>query len=375
MKIGFEAKRAFYNNRGLGNYSRTLLKNLFRFFPEHTYQLYTPGSGNRPSFFSSAQNISVQTPLGLHALVPALWRSFFSSLQMGQEKLDVFHGLSHEVPYQIKKKNPQTKVIVTIHDLLYLRLPQFYPWIDRKVYDLKFRHSCAESDLVIATSQQTKKDLIEYLKIPAGKIQVLYQAADDSFYRDYSPEQISESKKKYQLPQHFVLSVGALVENKNFSLLLQALQLIAVDQRPHLLLVGRGEAYKNKLLKLAQDLGLSSSLTIVDFVHAEDLPLLYAGADALLYPSFFEGFGIPLLEAGLQGTPILTSQLSCYPEVAGEEAQYVDSLTAEAWAPAILRVLEKNHPDERAKLKKDFARRFSPQELSRELIDLYQRVP
>ena len=172
MKIGFDAKRAFFNPTGLGNYSRTLISSLSNRFPDHEYFLYSPKVSHNGLFSADTNNLQLRIPAGLIAkLAPALWRSYGMNRTLKQDKLDLYHGLSHELPAGIKK----TKIpsVVTIHDLIYLRYPKYYPAMDRWVYDKKFRHSCRVADRIIAVSEQTRRDLIEFFNVIPEKITVI----------------------------------------------------------------------------------------------------------------------------------------------------------------------------------------------------------
>src|SRR6478672_1316056 len=155
MKIGFEAKRAFKNFTGLGNYSRAVIKIMAQYFPENQHILYSPQDNQdvRTSLLKAYTNISIKiAPI---KLLSSFWRTFQVSSLLKYDDVDIFHGLSNELPAGIRK----TKVasVVTIHDLIYLRFPHYFKFIDRKIYNFKFRSACKNADRIIAISEQTKK--------------------------------------------------------------------------------------------------------------------------------------------------------------------------------------------------------------------------
>ena len=211
MKIGFDAKRAFCNRTGLGNYSRTLIKGLASQFSEDSLSLYTPFVvSDLTQWFNylKEKNTSIEmlTPTGwLFNQFPALWRAFKLSSLLGNQ--DIFHGLSHELPRGIEKSG--VKSIVTIHDLIYLRYPDFFSKIDQTIYNYKFRHSCEVADLIVAISEQTKKDIIEFFDVDEKRIRVVYQSCNPIYYDDKKVEY------KMDLPEKFLLFVGSFNERKN----------------------------------------------------------------------------------------------------------------------------------------------------------------
>lgn len=163
MKIGFDAKRAFFNRSGLGNYSRNLLRALSLYYPDNQYLLYTT-SKNTSLFNLTDQNFIIKEPSGfLNKRLKSYWRSFSLTKQVKRDELNLFHGLSHELPYNIHKSG--IKTVVTIHDLIFLRFPGLYKTFDRRIYLKKFKYACKIADLIIAVSKQTANDIQEFFGI------------------------------------------------------------------------------------------------------------------------------------------------------------------------------------------------------------------
>src|SRR5438552_3033112 len=183
MHIGFDAKRAFHNRTGLGYYSRTLIELLSSRFPEHQYYLFNP----KPSAFyqppkENCHEIRPSNPF--HKLFPSAWRSSWVKKDLAKYKIELYHGLSHEIPVGIQRT--KTRSVVTIHDLIHERYPKQYNPIDVSIYHKKFLYSCTHADKVIAISQQTKNDIIEFYKIPEEKVVVSYQSCDPAFSQKVS---------------------------------------------------------------------------------------------------------------------------------------------------------------------------------------------
>ncbi len=376
MKIGFDAKRAFYNFRGLGYFSRTLISNLAKYYPDNEYMLFSPGSGKREmqEWFSHLHNSTLVTPTSIAArMCSTSWRSLFLSKVLQRDPPDIYHGLSHELPPGIKKTGISS--VVTIHDLLYLRYPQFYPWIDRKIYHKKFKYSVDVANKVIAICEQTKRDIIEFLDCPEEKIEVVYQSCNPIFKNQLFYDQKGEIQEKYNLPQEYLLSVGALVENKNTLSVIKALGIIKKRLSIPYVIVGKGEKYKKELLAQIEREKLTAKVIFIENIPADDLVGIYQNATAFIFPSFFEGFGIPIIEALQSGVPVITSKGFCFTESGGPESQYVDPNSIEEIGSAIERVLG----DEGLRQKminsgQQYVERFSQQKTSASLMDVYKSV-
>ncbi|MEZ4887921.1 MAG: glycosyltransferase family 1 protein [Chitinophagales bacterium] len=348
MKIGFDAKRAFFNNTGLGNYSRTLIKSLVKYYPDNQYILYSPKSIQNSPFaeIQNFKNIEVKIPQTRFQKLfdGSVWRSLQLGNQIKSDQLDIYHGLSHELPRNIHRSRPQTKNIVTIHDLIFLRYPDLYSKIDRLIYRQKWKYACQQADKVIAISEQTKSDIIEFLGIEASKIEVVYQGCHPSFY-DYNDAIFLQHglfkqdniEVPYDLPEEYILYVGSITERKNLLTIAKALHIMKGSLNPHLVVVGDGGAYKQQVVNYLQQHGLQKSVTFLSNIPNEHLPNIYRKALVMVYPSLFEGFGIPIIEALFSRTPVITSDndCSCFREAAGEGALYVNPLDAEELAHAI----------------------------------------
>ncbi len=179
IHIGFDAKRFFNNRTGLGNYSRTLLSNLARFFPGNSYVLYTPKLNKNqltaPLFQAPYQVVSP-------AINYPFWRSQRISRRLHKDNIQIYHGLSHELPRG--PVSDRVRQVVTIHDLIFKIYPETYKPVDRWLYERKFSHAIRQSDLIVAISEQTKHDILKfYPETPESKIEVHYQACDPIFLR------------------------------------------------------------------------------------------------------------------------------------------------------------------------------------------------
>ena len=337
MKIGFDAKRAFHNFTGLGNYSRTLIETLATYYPTDELHLFSPKPSDSPRIQSLLQDPSVfcHFPTGFWKKMHPIWRSYGIQNDIKQAKIDVFHGLSNELPIKLP---PKVASVVTIHDLIFERYPAFYPRFDRFVYRQKFRRACQQADVVVAISEQTKRDIVDFYKIDASKIQVIYQSCHRQFYLNEKPNLMAQKAvlQRYNLPNDFLLYVGTVNERKNLLGLIKGLQ--ESNTSLPLVVVGEGDNYFQKVKEYVENQGLTNSIFYLPKINFADLPALYAASKALVLPSFFEGFGIPIIEALWSGTPVITSVDSCFAEAGGDGALYINPSNPTDIGEAIFRI-------------------------------------
>lgn len=329
MRIGFDAKRATLNFRGLGNYSRGIIEGLLE-YSEHHLLLYSQEVKNERALAWLQQNSNKKLQMRMpksnwEKFFPSFWRSFSILSDLRNDDLDIFHGLSHELPVGIK--TAPFKSVVTIHDLIFLRYPEFFPFVDRVAYKNKFSYSTKNADLILAICEQTKLDLMHFLKIDEKKIKVHYQSCDPLFYKILSNEEKDEVLKKYNIKRPYLLNVGGFEERKNQLTLIEAFSSLSNKIEENLILIGNGKKYLDQCKKKVEDLRLSSRVFFLQDIPYSHLPALYQSASLFLFPSLFEGFGIPIVEALFSQTPVMTSFGSAFPESAGPNSAYIDPLS------------------------------------------------
>lgn len=374
MRIGFDAKRLFTNFTGLGNYSRFVVDALANFQPENNYYLYTPRIKHHAEInvITTRSNVSVVRPCRLYTFLKAssIWRSWGVTRHASIGSLDVFHGLSQEIPFGLPLR---VKKVVTVHDLIYFRYPQFYNPIDVAVYKAKVKFACKIADTIIAISEQTAQDLIEFLKVDAEKIKIVYQGCHPIFKQRRSTVEIESVKRKYFLPEKYILSIGTIEERKNVLIIIKAFELLHESVRIPIVIVGRSTSYALKVKAYIKKRQLENW---VQFLHQSsfvDFPAIYQGATVFVYPSLFEGFGIPLIEAIESGIPVITSKGSCFREAAGPDAIYIDSQDENDLASAFMRLISEDQSSRIDKQKK-YIQRFSPAVIAKDLMNVYKTI-
>jgi len=367
MKIGFDAKRAFLNASGLGNYSRNTLNALKIYFPDSTYTLFTPKI--RTELFANFDQFQVVSPPGFYkGFLKSLWRSLFLAGKLKKHNIDIFHGLSNELPSGIHRTDILS--VVTIHDLVFMRYPEFYKTVDRKIYFRKMKYACQAADKIIAISRQTQNDVETFFQVPPGKVEVIYQPVASTFFEKQRAVNVFS---KYHLPEKYILAVGTLESRKNQLTLLEALQHLK-NEIP-LVLVGKPTTYISELKKFIAENGMQNQVFFLSGLPEKELAALYQNALFSVYISVFEGFGLPVIESMASGCPVLTSSVSCLPETAGGAAVLCNPSNVEDVGEKLKSLLE-DEAFRKQMIQKgvDRAKAFHPEIYANNLNSLYKSL-
>lgn len=371
MNIGFDGKRAANNFTGLGNYSRSLIGHLAARFPQHHYFVYSPRLKDAPQISSFFQRAGIFLKLPQQSGISFLWRSYGVVKQLLADQVTIYHGLSHELPFGLQRT--PIRSVVTIHDLIYLRIPGDYKLMDRLIYDLKGKYACRHADRVIAISARTKQDLVELYGLNPDKIEVIYQSCDDAFKQAAPADLKAEVQSKYQLPEQFMLNVGTIEPRKNLLLAVQAM--VSIPEKVKLVVVGKRKAYARLVDQEIARLGLEGRVIFLKDVPFSDLPVIYQLASVFVYPSCYEGFGIPVIEALFSNTPVVAATGSCLEEAGGPDSLYVHPEDAPALASAVNSVLER--PELAAQMRRKglmYVQKFDAGVLAAQLMECYRNL-
>jgi glycosyltransferase involved in cell wall biosynthesis len=262
---------------------------------------------------------------------------------------------------------------VTIHDLSFLFYPRSFRVVNRLYLRLLTRLSVQRAGRVLAVSASTRRDVIRYYGVPAEKVDVVYNGVDPAF-EPLPGDQVAVFRARQGLPDRFILFVGTLEPRKNVARLIRAYAQLPRSRPPLLLVGGKGWFYED-IFRLVEEMDLSADVHFVGYVPAEDLPLWYNAADLFVYPSLYEGFGLPPLEAMACGTPVVASTSSSLPEVVGDAGLLVDPADTAGLAAALQAGV--SDAGVRARLRQagpERARQFSWQATARETVDSYRRA-
>jgi glycosyltransferase involved in cell wall biosynthesis len=372
MKIGFDAKRAFTNTSGLGNYSRFVISGMMAHFPQEEYALFTPRKNALfQDFFPPVAKTQVVQPDGLGKRFSSLWRTFGLRAALPKHGVQVYHGLSNELPYGLDRN--RTKLVVTIHDLIFLRFPELYPTIDRYIYRKKFKDACDMAHQIVAISEQTAQDLEEFFGVGRDKVQVVYQDCDPVFQLIPEKQAQNAIREKYALPQEFILCVGTLERRKNQLHLLKGWHTAGAPAP--LVFIGRKTEYYKEMQAFITQHRLQEKVLFLPYIPFQELPIIYQLATLFVYPSIFEGFGIPIVEALNSGVPVITSTGSCFSEAGGPATRYVSPTDVDGLAQAIQEIL--SSPDLQKQMVQqglEHAQIFRPEVTIPQLHGVYEQV-
>ena len=374
IKIGLDAKRIVRNGTGLGSYGRTLANDLAA-IDGLDLLLYAPDKGREDlrGQVPERQNLHYRYPNGLYSLsfCKSVWRTRGIAAQAQKDGVQIFHGLSGELPVGIRKRG--VKTVVTIHDLIFMRHPEYYNSIDVKIYTRKFRHALREADRIVAISECTKRDICELGGVEADRVDVIYQSCAKRFSDIPTDRGLWQVRNKYGLPDRYILNVGSIEQRKNVLLAVKALHRLPDDVA--LVIVGRHTPYADEVGQYVKENGLCGRVLMLNDVPDEDLPALYRMADAFVYPSRYEGFGIPIIEAIRLGLPVVACTGSCLEEAGGPDSLYVGPDDDEAMAHAISQVLYGAEGRERRiELSQAYVERFENTGAAQRFANLYREI-
>ncbi len=375
VSIGFDAKRIVSNATGLGSYGRTLVNDLLS-DPTLRIHLYAPDAGDE------RLRSQIQGPASLHwprtafwRHAGSLWRSWGIVGDLRRDAIQLYHGLSGELPLGIAKSGIPS--VVTIHDLIFLRHPEYYHPVDTRIYAWKFRQTVRQATHIIAISECTRRDILSFADVDERRLSVIYQSCSPRFSAVRSHEAAAQLATLFppgvRPPERYLLSVGTIEARKNILLAVKALPYLPPDLS--LVVVGRHTPYTDQVTAYADAHHLSHRLHLLHGITDAQLPALYAMAECFVYPSRYEGFGIPIIEAVSSGLPVVACTGSCLEEAGGPDALYVGPDDAEAMAAAVRQVLRgADGREERIRRCQDYIRRFEGRGLAAQVADLYRSL-
>ena len=372
MNIGIDA-RLLCNGTGIGRYTRSLFFALARRQSQtDTYFLlfdrdYPPGQiPALPSNFRA---------LTAHCQTRMLWTNWHVPRLLRQHGIEVYHGVCNfELP--VRKA---CRYVVTIHDLVPLFFPKLVPKKHRLFFELFMKRAAHTADLIITDSEHSKQDIVRYLNVPAEKIRVIYLGYEPSVPHGDDPPRLAAILKRYGISQPYLLFVGVIEPKKNLARLLEAFALLrqetSVGKELQLVLAGGKGWFSDHLLPKVQELRLTEQVIFTGFVPEADLPDLYRGAEVFVFPSIYEGFGLPVVEAMAHGVPVVTSNGSSLPEIAGDAGILVDPHDPAAICAGIAEVLR--HPGKKDRMRRaglQRAQQFTWQQTAAATYQVYQEV-
>jgi len=370
QKIYFDISSAVHHRAGLGRYSESLAKAMLPLEGGALSLVYH--HSNNSLLPGGLEAISCKRiPLGFRRWVVLVIMAHLAGANFDSILPDagLYHATEHLLPPF--KRIP---TVLTVHDLFF-RHPSYHKWTNRFYLNLAMPIFCRRATHIIAVSEHTKRDLMNCYNTPEDKITVIEEAAA-AFFRPPEPSMIEVVKKRYRLPERYLLFVGTIEPRKNIIRLLRAfMQLHNERLTDGLVIVGRKGWLYEEFFQELQRSSVASAVIFPGYVVDEDLPSIYAGAQTFVYPSFAEGFGLPVLEAMSCGTPVVCSNSTCLPEVAGNAAVLVDPLDQEGLTAAIRQVVSSTALSDALRIQGvERSQHYSWERAARETWQVYQRL-
>ncbi|MGQ9501096.1 MAG: glycosyltransferase family 4 protein [Anaerolineae bacterium] len=332
MSIYIDISAAIHARAGLGRYAESLACALAMLHPRRWALFYNAGL-RRPCLPPELDGLpSRRVYVGYKPWRMAVWLGHLLGIHFDAllPDAELFHATEHLLlPLR------RIPTVLTVHDLIFRLFPEHHKRLNFWYLNATMPLYCRRADAIIAVSEATRHDLMRLYGVPAEKITVIHEAAAPHF-KPATPERIAAVRERYGLPEHYILRVGTIEPRKNLERLLDALQLLQhYDSTIRLVVVGSKGWLYDRFFKKLHGSGLRHAVVLTGYVRDTDLPAIYSGATLLVEPSLYEGFGLPLLEAMACGTPVVCSNTSSLPEVAGDAACYFDPRDSAAMAEAI----------------------------------------
>jgi glycosyltransferase involved in cell wall biosynthesis len=372
MKIGFDAKRFFFNHSGLGNYSRMLIESLFKYFPENEYVLYADRLDTLDHAHPEALRIlklyvdNRSDGSDLYTLVmvdaPKWWRTWGMGKRAAQDGVEVFHGLSNELPWDLPAS---VAGVCTIHDVIFKEFPSYYPWVDRLIYDFKTKKAIQKASRLIMTSQATQLQVEKYYPNAKGCSVVVYQAVDPAFYGDGHVQRTRETNAPYFVYQ------SSFTQRKNHAVLVDAFALIQHQTDWNLTLIGLNGPTLAAVQLQIEKLGLGNRITCLVDQSRQEMIDCVTGAAGFVYPSLNEGFGIPLAEALAAGLPMAVSNISVFRELTEDLPVYFHPNKADEMAAAMISITTAEEQTRQRLKRPSLQSKIDPKTIAEQLIRVY----
>lgn len=355
MKIAIDVQTTLGQKSGFGFYVKNLTENLKKVDTQNNYALLAPKTEKD---FSTPQRF--------------IWDQFTFPSSARKAQVDILHQPCFSAPLFYRGK-----IIITIHDLISHFFPKNIPSGSRFYFSKWMPLTYRKANKIIAISHNTKQDIIDLLQIPEEKIVVIHSAVGEEYKSIDDKEAIKKIKAKYQTGEQFILDVGTLEPRKNLQFLVRAFNLALKKSglNCNLVLTGKKGWYYEGLFSLVKELKLEKRVIFAGYVPDEDLPLLYNAADLFAFPSLYEGFGFPPLEALSCGKPVIAANNSSIPEVVGNAGVLLDIEREEIWAKEIVNILTNEKlAQDLSKKGLEQAKKFSWAKTARETVKVYEEV-
>jgi len=335
MKVAIDLLNLDENSGGFNTYARELIKGFYEIDNENEYLLFI-NSIIKDVPFIEKENFKVSRVKTPSPRFIRYWEQFYFSNPLSLKGIDIFHN-----PFSAPLVFAHSKMIVTLHDISPILYPEKHTFYSRAYWNFIWNFGLRRVDAIITDSVSSKNDIIDHFGVKEDKVFVIPLSCNQKFSEELSQDFVSSILNKYKINKPYILFVGTIEPRKNIQTLLKAFNLLmGTEYRNHsLVIVGRKGWLYEEIFKMVKDLQIEESVIFTGQVAEDDLPAIYQGASIFVYPSLYEGFGLPPLEAMCSGIPVIVSNTSSLLEVVGDAAITVDPLDVESIVRSIVKVL------------------------------------
>ncbi len=354
MRIAIDVQSTFGDKTGIGYYTSNLVKHLLKIDKKNEY-----------SFFSNGSN-------ELRVYERVLWEQFHLPIKTSLNKIDLLHTPGFSPPVV-----RMCKLVCTVHDLIGIIFPKNLRPVSRFYWSKLLPFAVSKADVIIADSENTKRDIIKYLRVKPNDVRVIYIAVDDTFKVVQDISLLRGVRLKYEIPPDFIFSVGTIEPRKNYDRLIVAFKKLKdTTSLPHTMVIaGKKDWAYPGLRELVDKLEIAKDVIFLDYIDDNDLALLYNAASLLILPSLYEGFGLPVLEAMACGAPVVASNVSSIPEIINDAGILVDPYDTDSICDGMFRVLTDVKLQEELREKSlKRAKFFSWEETARLMLHEYEAL-
>lgn len=372
LRIGVDARELEGKKTGVGRYLINLLREWSEIAPENRYVLFfMKGIPNDPVLEReciSKRLITLPRILNRNLI----WEQVYLPVHVAREETNLFFSPSYTMPFFVR-----TRTVVTVHDISYEVNRKWFPPREAMIRRFFTRLSTNRADAIITISEFSKRDIIKYFGINGDRIKVIYPAADSIFSSVPNRDETERIKKRYNTGERFLLYVGSILNRRPVNILIKSFSKAVKDEsRLKLVIVGENRTWpKQDMRRMISDSGVKNSVIYLDYIPDDELALLYKSAEVFIYPSLYEGFGLPLLEAMSSGTPVIAPNVASFPEVVGDGGILIDRIDEDEMSRAILAFIKDESMRNNYIIKgKERARKFSWRRSAEEHLELFRDV-
>ena len=372
MRIAVNTQLISDRSTGIGVVSLALLQGLSRLDVDEEFHVFVPESAELTDVQASGRwHVHPSRVTGRSRTGRILWETIMLPMRLKRLNADLLHATAYVAP-----PNAPCPIVLTLHDVIALKSPQYCSFANTRHFRARIPSSVRAAAHIVASSENTKRDIIETLHVPPGKITVIHPPVPERFRRSVAPGDLARVRRTHKLPERFLLFVGNIEPKKNIPTMLRVLDTLTErGRREKLVVVGKRGWRSKEVMRALKARRRAGYVVLTDYVPSEDLPAIYSLATVFYFPSLYEGFGLPPLEAMACDTPVVCSNVASLPEVVGDAARTVEPMDVDAHVAALEELLDDEvQRRQLVEAGRERIRGFTVQRFAERHLELYRKV-